>query len=114
MIDVSDGVAIDLHRLANASGVGFALGDVPVAEGASHGGGAGRGEDYELLIAVSPADLGELLDVFEAVGLRAPERLGELRANPAGADPARAPVGTARLAAPSRLARSRRALESGS
>ena len=32
---------------------------------------------------MSPADLGELLDAFEAAGLRAPERLGELRANPA-------------------------------
>ena len=83
MIDVSDGVAIDLHRLADASGVGFALGDVPVAEGASTEEALGGGEDYELLIAVSPADLGELLDAFEAAGLRAPERLGELRANPA-------------------------------
>ena len=35
MIDVSDGLALDLHRLADASGVGFDLGDVPVAEGAT-------------------------------------------------------------------------------
>ena len=33
MIDVSDGLALDLHRLADASGVGFALRDVPVAAG---------------------------------------------------------------------------------
>ena len=30
MIDVSDGLLLDLGRLADASGVGFALEDVPV------------------------------------------------------------------------------------
>ena len=32
MMDVSDGVGIDLHRLADASGVGFVLDDIPVAD----------------------------------------------------------------------------------
>ena len=35
MIDVSDGLALDVHRLADASGVGFRLDDVPVADGAT-------------------------------------------------------------------------------
>ncbi len=35
LMDVSDGLALDLHRLATASGVGFALDDVPVVMGAT-------------------------------------------------------------------------------
>jgi thiamine-monophosphate kinase len=52
MMDLSDGIGIDLHRLADASDVGFALDrDVPVAEGASAEEAISGGEDYELLIA---------------------------------------------------------------
>jgi thiamine-monophosphate kinase len=80
MIDVSDGLALDLHRLADASGVGFALNDVPVAEGATEAEALGGGEDYELLFAVGPDDLGSLLRAFEGAGLRPPVRLGDLRA----------------------------------
>ena len=35
MIDVSDGLALDLHRLADVSGVGFVLDGVPVAPDAT-------------------------------------------------------------------------------
>jgi thiamine-monophosphate kinase len=78
MIDISDGLAIDLHRLCEESGVGARLriGDVPVARGLTDLGGLtgidpvdlalGGGEDYELLAslpreAVGPAtqQLGE-------------------------------------------------------
>lgn len=68
MIDVSDGLAIDLHRLADASGVGFHLDDVPVAPGATREEALGGGEDYELVVAV--ADPGALAGAFAAAGLR--------------------------------------------
>jgi thiamine-monophosphate kinase len=51
MIDISDGLALDLRRLAAASAVGVALDAVPVADGASWDDALGRGEDYELLFA---------------------------------------------------------------
>ncbi len=76
MIDVSDGLALDLHRLADASGVGFELGDVPVAEWASLEEALGGGEDYELVLTVAPADEEELMAGFEAEGLRPPLRMG--------------------------------------
>jgi thiamine-monophosphate kinase len=57
MIDVSDGLALDLSRLARASGVGarLSMDDVPVAEGATIDDALGGGEDYELLAAVPDA-----------------------------------------------------------
>jgi thiamine-monophosphate kinase len=57
MIDVSDGLAIDLSRLARASGVGarLAIDDVPVSEGATMDDALGGGEDYELLATITEA-----------------------------------------------------------
>jgi thiamine-monophosphate kinase len=57
MMDVSDGLAIDLSRLARASRVGarVTIGDVPVASGATLDDALGGGEDYELL-ATLPGD----------------------------------------------------------
>jgi thiamine-monophosphate kinase len=76
MIDVSDGLALDLHRLADASGVGFELGDVPVAVWASLEEALGGGEDYELLLTIAAADEEALVAGFEAEGLRPPVRIG--------------------------------------
>lgn len=56
MIDVSDGFAADLGHLADASGVGFVLDEVPVADGASLADALAGGEDYEL-VYTGPADL---------------------------------------------------------
>lgn len=49
MIDVSDGLAADLWHVADASGVGFELTEVPVAPGATLEEALGGGEDYHLV-----------------------------------------------------------------
>lgn len=58
MIDVSDGLALDLSRLCRASGVGAAveLDAVPVAGGATLPEALGGGEDYELLATLPSAE----------------------------------------------------------
>jgi thiamine-monophosphate kinase len=57
MIDLSDGLASDVRRLASASGTGAVvdLARLPLAPGATVEQAAAGGEDYELLAAV-PAD----------------------------------------------------------
>ena len=74
MMDLSDGLGLDLHRLADASNVGFELSDVPVADGATLDEAIGGGEDYELLIATN--DPARLRMVFLDRGLRAPITIG--------------------------------------
>ncbi|MHB8439999.1 MAG: thiamine-phosphate kinase [Acidimicrobiales bacterium] len=74
MIDVSDGLALDLHRLADASGVGFRLDTVPVCHGATVAEALGGGEDYELIVAV--AEGVDIEDSYAAAGLRVPIRIG--------------------------------------
>ncbi len=49
MIDVSDGLGLDLRRLAMASGVGVRIEEVPVADGATEAQAMGGGDDYELI-----------------------------------------------------------------
>lgn len=80
MMDVSDGLALDAHRLATASGVGIALESVPVAPGATEEEALGGGEDYELLIAVD--DPARLAEAFAADGLRPPVPIGRCTADP--------------------------------
>jgi thiamine-monophosphate kinase len=72
MIDISDGLSLDLDRLARASGVGFSLSEVPVADGADLSEALGGGEDYELCITIS-ADIdlaGHLVEAGEPVPVR--------------------------------------------
>jgi thiamine-monophosphate kinase len=56
LMDLSDGLAADLPRLARASGVGFELQEkaIPRARGATLANALNDGEDYELLFTVKP------------------------------------------------------------
>jgi thiamine-monophosphate kinase len=80
MLDVSDGLAIDLRRLADASGVGVAVDAVPVAEGASWDDAVGAGDDYELLFSAPDPD--RVLAAFAAAGLERPIDLGMCTTDP--------------------------------
>ena len=79
MMDVSDGLAIDVHRLARASGVGVKLVAVPAVDGATQAEALGGGEDYELLIATGEPQ--RLMTAYVEAGLRAPLHIGTCTAN---------------------------------
>jgi thiamine-monophosphate kinase len=83
MIDVSDGLALDLHRLADVSEVGFALDGVPVAAGASEDEALAGGEDYELVVVIDEASVSGLSDNLAESGLRRPVRIGRVVEDPA-------------------------------
>lgn len=53
-MDISDGLALDLHRLCIASKVSAALEDIPILEGATLKQALHDGEDYELLFTAAP------------------------------------------------------------
>jgi thiamine-monophosphate kinase len=53
-MDISDGIALDLHRLALASGVEAHLDSIPLLKGASRKHALHDGEDYELLYTAPP------------------------------------------------------------
>lgn len=85
MIDVSDGFALDLSRLAAASGVGAVVEHVPVAVGVARAVddpealALGGGEDYELLFAAPDPD--RVVAGFAAAGLPAPIAVGRCTGN---------------------------------
>jgi thiamine-monophosphate kinase len=86
MIDVSDGLAADIHHLADASGVGVLLEKVPVAIGVSRasddpeGLALGGGEDYELVFTAPDAERVET--VFVEMGLGLPLVIGRCTGDP--------------------------------
>jgi len=80
MIDVSDGMAADVRKLAFASAVGVSLEKIPVAVGASTEEALCGGDDYELLFAADDAD--RVRTGFEAAGLRPPVLIGRCTSEP--------------------------------
>ncbi len=68
MMDLSDGLAMDLPRLAAASGCGWLLDEaaVPRSPGCSLAQALGDGEDFELLLALPPARLAGLQAAWPA------------------------------------------------
>ncbi|HEX2023579.1 MAG TPA: thiamine-phosphate kinase [Acidimicrobiales bacterium] len=86
MIDVSDGLAIDVRHLADASQVGVVLEHVPVAIGVSRVTdrpeelALGGGEDYELVFAAPDPDRIEA--GFDKAELGVPLRIGRCTADP--------------------------------
>ena len=81
MVDLSDGLLLDLRRLADASGVGVVVDDVPVAEGATRDDALGGGEDYQLLLATP--DQAVVQAAFEDARLAPPVVIGRCTADPA-------------------------------
>ena len=69
MMDLSDGLATDLPRLARASGCGFEinLDQIPQRRGASLQQALADGEDYELLFTLSPKKIPSLLKQWRQV-----------------------------------------------
>ena len=62
MMDVSDGLVLDLQRIARASGVGVELDTaaVPLRDGATVADAFSDGEDYELIFTVDAERAAEL------------------------------------------------------
>ena len=79
MIDVSDGLGLDLDRLCRASGVGVVLEMVPVASGATLDDALSGGEDYELVFTAPDPE--EIAAEFSAAELVAPIEIGRLVAD---------------------------------
>ena len=78
MMDLSDGLAKDLPRLAKSTGCGFSLDRVaiPISEGCSLAQALGDGEDFELLFTAPPdADVSGWREIFPELELT---RIGEL------------------------------------
>ena len=81
MMDLSDGLAADLPRLARASGTGYQIDPdlVPRRRGVSRAGAMADGEDFELLLAMAPRQSARLQEEWRAQFPRLPlTRIGVL------------------------------------
>lgn len=66
MMDISDGLASDLHRLVEASHVGFDIASAKIPGRLP--GALTDGEDFELLFTVAPREAGKLRRRFHEIG----------------------------------------------
>lgn len=87
MMDLSDGLGTDLPRLAAASGCGFEVDEncLPCRPGFSPADAVSHGEDYELLLALSPEAVRKLATsafatVLHNIGRFTPDSGGNLAA----------------------------------
>jgi len=83
MMDLSDGLAADLPRLAAAGGTGFVMDSalVPRRRGATIEQALGDGEDFELLFAIDPRKAARLEVAWKKKFPRVPlTRIGQLAA----------------------------------
>ncbi len=81
MMDLSDGLAQDLPRLAAASGCGFVLerAQLPVTPGCTVAQALGDGEDFELLLTLAPEHLAALLAAWPSAFPKLPlTRIGTM------------------------------------
>jgi thiamine-monophosphate kinase len=81
MMDLSDGLAADLPRLAQASRVGFEVEEaaLPLNPGCTIAQAISDGEDYELLFAISPKHSRSLLSRWKKKFPKVPlTRIGKL------------------------------------
>ena len=78
-MDLSDGLSLDLHRLAAASGLSAEITMPPVFPGANRDQALHGGEDYELLFTVSPRT--RVPRAFRGLSLA---RIGTMRKGQAG------------------------------
>lgn len=87
MMDISDGLASDIHRITERSGVGACLSSeaIPCTPGVHLGQALTEGEDFELLFTLSPKEAAKLmvssaarrgLAPFHAVGKIMPKAYG--------------------------------------
>lgn len=92
MMDLSDGLAADLPRLAAASGCGFEIFEesIPRSRGCSVEQALADGEDYELLFTIAPRDVPSLESAWRKRFPRLPlTRIGVLTPQTASSEAAR-------------------------
>ena len=85
MMDLSDGLAKDLPRLAAASRCGFLIDEssLPLSPGCTPAQALGDGEDFEILFSIEPSRIPELLTTWPFPDLPL-TRIGELVETGAG------------------------------